>query len=375
MPPKYFRYNLVVAGSGSAAFNDESVADIVIRQANKIRTLHPTRFGGEQQKPITVSYVGICTYDSLIARERQVGKLEQKGCKILDINVTWPKLTRPLAELRADILSSDVVLFSGGNTLYAMRRFVQMGLDKVFAEAAELGIILAGGSAGSIIPFDAGHSDSADPTTFRPKEEPEQQQDNTNNVEAATAEPEANQEKEGDDVADWKYIRVSALGLFPGLVCPHHDRTQSNGVPRYIDFDEMLLKRHDCERGICLDHWCVLIVEEGGTYELFAVPQMTGSVVVPGGFESYSHSSSSTSGPFLKDATFDTKNAEAIPGLWIKDVEIEALGNDGENSSKRIKARCCAPKGKLEDILRVCPKEKMIEEKAEEDAVMAKNKI
>ena len=33
---------------------------------------------------------------------------------------------------------------------------------------------------------------------------------------------------------DWKYIRVSGLGLLPGLLCPHHDRTQSNGVLREL---------------------------------------------------------------------------------------------------------------------------------------------
>lgn len=387
MPPKYFRYNLVVAGSGSAAFNDESVADIVIRQVLKLRQLRNNNNrvvvddALTSSKPIVVSYVGVCTYDSPISRERQVGKLEAKGCKILDINVTWPKLTRPFDELRNDLLSSDVILFSGGNTLYAMRRFLQLGLDKVFLEAAEKGIILSGGSAGSIIPFDAGHSDSADPSTFRPRAPPtSSNNDDDNNVEAQS---ENAPPPSAEDFKNWKYLRVSALGLLPGLVCPHHDRTQSNGVPRYIDFDAML-KRHRYERGICLDHWCVLVVEQGGTYELFEVPQMTGSVVVPGGKEYYNSlreqqegKNNSSSSSFISGATFDPKSANAIPGMWIKDViMVEPTSADADPSeSLQIKARCCAPRGKLEDILRECPTDKMTDEKNEEDEVMRKNSI
>jgi len=52
----------------------------------------------------------------------------------------------------------------------------------------------------------------------------------------------------------WDYIRVEGLGFLPGLVCPHHDKTQSNGVLRASDFDEMLM-RHSSELGIGIDHW------------------------------------------------------------------------------------------------------------------------
>ena len=40
---------------------------------------------------------------------------------------------------------------------------------------------------------------------------------------------------EGGD--SWEYIRCPCLGLLPGLICPHHDRVQSNGVLRATDFD------------------------------------------------------------------------------------------------------------------------------------------
>jgi len=349
----YLRYNCVISGSGSAAFGEECVADVVIRQALKVRKL---RNRENNDKPIQVSYVGTTTYDSLAARQKQTGQLEKKGCKIVDINVTWPKLTRPLEELRTDIMSSDVLLISGGNTLYAIRRWKEIGLDKVFREAAENGVILSGGSAGAIAWFDGGHSDSADPTTFRPATP-----DPTVNVEA--------QSEKGADknkLEDWKYIRVTSLGFFPGLLCPHHDRTQSNGVPRYIDFDAMM-KRHAAERGICIDHWCVLIVEEGGKYELFEVPEMGGSVVLEGGREEYNsyRNPQSSSSSFIPNATFDTKNLSSIPGMWIKDVSEK-----GE-----IVQKCCAPVGKLEDILRFCPADRIELETAEEEELMKRNPI
>lgn len=46
----------------------------------------------------------------------------------------------------------------------------------------------------------------------------------------------------------WDYTRVPCLGLLPGLVCPHYDRVQSNGVLRATDFEEMI-KRHPGEHG------------------------------------------------------------------------------------------------------------------------------
>jgi dipeptidase E len=68
-------------------------------------------------------------------------------------------------------------------------------------------------SAGAICWFDGGHSDSADPASFRHPvvSTPSSEQ------------PEALQTP-SQPIADWKYIRIDGLGLFPGLLCPHHDK-------------------------------------------------------------------------------------------------------------------------------------------------------
>jgi peptidase E len=99
------------------------------------------------------------------------------------------------------------------------------------------GTVLCGGSAGALCWFDCGHSDSRDPTTVRfPRKDLTEE------------------EKRG-----WKYIKVAGLGLVPGMVCPHHDTTQSNGVPRADDFDQMLL-RHPDQIGVGIDdHGAILV--------------------------------------------------------------------------------------------------------------------
>ena len=48
-----------------------------------------------------------------------------------------------------------------------------------------------------------------------------------------------------EEKAGWKYIRVRGLGFLPGVLCPHHDCTQSNGILRSIDFDAMLARAHE----------------------------------------------------------------------------------------------------------------------------------
>lgn len=43
-------------------------------------------------------------------------------------------------------------------------------------------------------------------------------------------------------------------------MCPHHDTTQSNGVPRSADFDKMI-GRHSLETGICIDDQAALVID------------------------------------------------------------------------------------------------------------------
>lgn len=116
----------------------------------------------------------------------------------------------------------------------------------------------------------------------------------------------------------WSYIRVSGLGIFPGLVCPHYDRIQSNGIPRMSDFDAMV-NRHSMELGLGIDHFAALEIN-GEEFRILSIPGEEGSV--PQG---------------------DSSNAPLMPGAWIKYVDSE-----GE-----VQSKACPSCGKVEDLLQV----------------------
>ena len=97
---------------------------------------------------------------------------------------------------------------------------------------------MCGGSAGALSWFDGGLSDSKDPTTLR--------HPRPNLTDA---------EKQA-----WKYIRVSGFGFVRGLCCPHHDITQSNGVPRATEFDA-LLQRFPQEVGVAIDDHAAILID------------------------------------------------------------------------------------------------------------------
>jgi peptidase E len=58
------------------------------------------------------------------------------------------------------ILSMDAIIVGGGNTLNMLGIWKVQGIDTVIREAYERGIVLAGGSAGSLCWFTGGYSDS-----------------------------------------------------------------------------------------------------------------------------------------------------------------------------------------------------------------------
>ena len=63
-------------------------------------------------------------------------------------------------QIEKKIFSADIIYVGGGNTLYMMRLWRRLGVDKLLRAAYENGIVLSGISAGAIRWFDSGHSDS-----------------------------------------------------------------------------------------------------------------------------------------------------------------------------------------------------------------------
>lgn len=108
------------------------------------------------------------------------------GCHVdvLRLYPTFPSQT----EIQGCIDAADIVYVGGGNTLKMIARWKRAGVDRALRRAYLRGAVMCGTSAGAIAWFAYGNSDSR---KFR--------------------NPKAG------------YIRVSALGYLPALLCPHYN--------------------------------------------------------------------------------------------------------------------------------------------------------
>ena len=111
-----------------------------------------------QRSPQDVSllYIGTASYDIAKYREKQTNTFAKLGVKVDSLNVANKVVPRETMVEKID--NSDIILVSGGNTLYAVDRWVYLGLDELLKGAAYQGKVMAGGSAGAICWFDGGVS-------------------------------------------------------------------------------------------------------------------------------------------------------------------------------------------------------------------------
>lgn len=247
---------------------------------------------GRDADGLELLYLGTATYDRAEPRRRQTVRFAALGCSVRSLDVATRDVSAEALE--EAVGRADIVLVSGGNTLFAVDRWVSLGLDAVLRLALDRGLVACGGSAGAICWFDGGHSDSLDPTSYLDAH--------------AADDPRAH---------TWRYIRVDGLGVLPGLLCPHFEATQSNGVLRAADFGQMML-RHPGETGLGLDDWAGLLVD-GVDYRVVSPDGRAGSVA---------------GGQMVCDGS-------GMPGLWLHEVI------DG-----RLETALVPPAGRLVDILR-----------------------
>ncbi|KAL3803660.1 hypothetical protein HJC23_003714 [Cyclotella cryptica] len=300
------------AGSGNGAMSHpyfaQSVVDLTKRSPQEVNLL----------------YIGTASYDLARYRDIQTSAFAALGCTIHSLDVA--NQSPLLIDLEDAVEKAHIILVSGGNTLYAVDRWRALGLDGLLKDAAHRGVVMTGGSAGCICWFDGGHSDSMDPDTYRVPMLSEVQQENPN-AGASNARTSAHFNEGASAIGNWQegsakewnYIRVEGLGIFPGLVCPHYDRIQSNGVPRMFDFDKMM-SRHSLELGLGIDHFAALEIN-GEDFRILSIPGASGSV------------------PHVEDE--ESLNVPMVPGAWIKFVD-----EDGA-----IQSKACPSSGKIEDLL------------------------
>ena len=125
-----------------------------------------------KEQEFRLVYLGTATYDKEEPFQLQTEAYQKMGnCRVINLQVSEAMDSSQIPtkeELRSTLLSAHVILVSGGNTLYAIRRWQELGIDAMIQEAVETNDsspILCGGSAGAICWFASGHSDSMDPTT------------------------------------------------------------------------------------------------------------------------------------------------------------------------------------------------------------------
>mmetsp|Transcript_26086 Transcript_26086/g.36785 ORF Transcript_26086/g.36785 Transcript_26086/m.36785 type:complete len:348 (-) Transcript_26086:2085-3128(-) len=289
------------AGSGRDCLSNEKVVKSILDLT------------GKAPSDVNVVYIGTATYDLPEPKAKQTCQFIKAGCNIKCVDVvdkvpSYPKLSATMDE-------ADVIVVSGGNTLYAVDRWKLLDIDQMLRGAMHRGAVLTGGSAGAICWFQSGHSDSADPDTYREAMILREATKRSSNEEVAAANSSSNGEQ--DNKKDWDYIKIEGLGFLPGLICPHHDKIQSNGVLRADDFDSMLL-RHPTELGICIDHYAALEVR-GNRYRVIAVEGKGGSV--------------------LPDQTF-SRGGKGVPGIWLKMV-----------IDREVQRMLCPQEGNIEGLL------------------------
>ena len=241
---------IYAAGSGLDMLSQPDTVDEIIALSGKV-------------KP-RVLYLGTATYDKEYQMEIQTRQFAARGCEISSLNITHGN--PGFDSMCNTVQDADILLVSGGNTLFAVDRMKRVGLDRIIMAAEKAGKVLCGGSAGGIIWFESGHSDSGDPTSFLTPNGPLLKNDLTSQQLGSA----------------WNYVKVPGLNVLPGLFVPHFDKIESNGQRRNVSAKQ-LLQHNAGETAIAVDNWGALRIE-GQNYEFIAREGKNGSCGKPCGF-------------------------------------------------------------------------------------------
>ena len=110
----------------------------------------------------------ICFLPTAAADDQRVVGYWYKICEGLPLKpsvlITFISSSPQQKTFEEEILTSDAIIVGGGNTLNMIATWKAQGIDTLLRKAYDNGIVLAGGSAGSLCWFTGGYSDS------RPKE-------------------------------------------------------------------------------------------------------------------------------------------------------------------------------------------------------------
>ena len=171
-----------------------------------------------------VLYVGTASFDRTDKFLRQTKAFREMGCEIRRLDVSEKDTVPKIDEMKELVVEwAEVIMCSGGNTLHALLRWKEVGLDLLMKEASLKGVVLCGGSAGAGCWFSSLHTDSLRPDNRKNKE----------HVKSELSE---------EELSDWDYTKISALGFVDAMCVPHFDATGTNGMKRSEHAEEMLKK-------------------------------------------------------------------------------------------------------------------------------------
>ena len=115
-----------------------------------------------------IVYIGTASFDADKNYRRHSGEFASRGCEVQRLDVSDPHTVPSMEEMRRMVVDwADVLVCSGGNTLHALLRWKETGLDLLMKEAAQSGTVLCGGSAGAGCWFNSMHSDSLRPDNVK----------------------------------------------------------------------------------------------------------------------------------------------------------------------------------------------------------------
>ncbi|SCU73132.1 serine peptidase family S51, peptidase E, putative [Trypanosoma equiperdum] len=251
-------------GSLPDALNDMSVIDHILSLTG--------RFDESQAalaSTVNVVYVGTAVYDIPRYREEYTKNFIARGCGISEVCVAEARSTGATPCAAATMVTPDqlqhlaeahIILLPEGNTLFAIRRWEETGLDACLRASAARGVVLVGGGCC----FRAEHSDSANPKTCA-------QYMLSRENEVDSGQP-VEMEEGG---AKWEYLCVHGLSVLPGIFCPQHSSRDATGLLLNESFSKML-KRHPTERGIGVDCRAVLLLMGDGRYQVLTIANREG---------------------------------------------------------------------------------------------------
>lgn len=184
----------------------------------------------EKEKP-NVVYIGTPFFDREDKYESGTKGFRRAGCRIKRLMVAKECTTPSEEEMRRIIIEwSDVIVVSGGNSLFAMLRWQSIGLDLLIKEAATKKKVLCGGSAGCGCWFDTMQTDSLKP-------------------EACKLSERVLAELSAEERLNWSFVRISCMGFLNAFCIPHIDTVGTNSIAR-VDIAKKMLLDAQLENGM-----------------------------------------------------------------------------------------------------------------------------